>query len=501
MEKKAGHIMVENKSLNILKVENDIDYTYLPEPIKYTSVSLTEVFKNKLRLEASAFNLEAKVARNKVLKNRYGFVKLWSSTGLVENAYYPGRFKRVYVSKGEGKPFYLPSQITEIRPKATKYISPKTYKNIEGVEISKNNLLMTRSGTIGNCTISSKTNIGKLYSDDIIRISFKSEYDLGYTYAFFQTSEGQNILQSNNYGAVIQHIEPEHLENIIIPNSPESIKKEIHELIIKSYELRDQANDLIDQAEIILYEELQLKPFEEIQIEYLDNSIDLRSYTTKLSELRFRLDGSYHIPIVQLVEQEIKRNAKEISNIGQLSKDIILAGVFKRTYVDKENGVPFLGGRDITQLNPNVEKFLSKSVHSARIKKELEVFENYVLISDRGTIGKVQIVPKHWSGWAVSQNIIKVIAKSNDLAGYLFCFLNSDYGQVLIKRETYGSVVDMIDNNNVEGIHVPLLKDENKQKEINTLVLEANKLRYQAHLNEQEAIEMMNEVIKNEIEV
>ncbi|MCC4214102.1 restriction endonuclease subunit S [Leeuwenhoekiella parthenopeia] len=187
--------------------------------------------------------------------------------------------------------------------------------------------------------------------------------------------------------------------------------------------------------------------------------------------MRFRLDGSYHIPIVQLVEQEIKRNAKKIATIGELSKDVILAGVFKRTYVDRENGVPFLGGRDITQLNPKVEKFLSTSVHAARIKKELEVFENYVLISDRGTIGKVQIVPKHWNGWAVSQNIIKVIAKSNDIAGYLFCFFNSDYGQILIKRETYGSVVDMIDDKNVSGIQVPLLNNEKKQKEINDLVL------------------------------
>lgn len=80
------------------------------------------------------------------------------------------------------------------------------------------------------------------------------------------------------------------------------------------------------------------------------------------------------------------------------------------------------------------------------------------------TIEKGQIVPKHWNGFAVSQNIIKVIANSNDIAGYLFRFFNSDYGQILIKRETYGSVVDMIDDKNVSGIYVPLLKKENKKK-------------------------------------
>jgi type I restriction enzyme S subunit len=331
----------------------------------------------------------------------------------------------------------------------------------------------------------------------MLRLIGKGQYDTSYIYTYFLTEVGQQILQSNNYGAVIKHIEPEHLQNVIIPNAPDILKKEIHNFIAASFDLRDQSNDLIDKAEEILYEQLQLKPIEELKTEHYDNNANFRNYTTKLSNLRYRLDGSYHIPIVQIVEDEIKKHSKAISSIGKLSKNIILAGVFKRTYVDKENGVPFLGGRDMTQLNPKVEKFLSKTVHATRIKKELEVFENTVLISDRGTIGKVQIVPKHWNGWAVSQNIIKVVPNSDDLAGYLYCFLNSDYGQILIDREIYGSVVDMIDDNNVAGIHIPILKDSEKQKEINDLILNANQLRYQAHLKEQDALKKMEEIINS----
>lgn len=485
-----------NLAYKFQEVEKEIDYTYLPDKLKFTSVSLTEVFNNKLRLEANAFNLEAKVAKEKVLKNKYGIVNLWSKNGLVETAFHRPRFKRIYVDHKEIS-FFQPSSITDVYPKPSKYISAKTDTDLESLKVKKGMLLMTVSGTIGKVAIAGNKLDKQVFSHDMLRLIGKGKYDTGYIYCYFLTETGQHILQSNNYGAVIKHIEPEHLQNVIIPNAPELLKKEIHDHIVASYDLRDQSNDLIDQAEEILYTELQLKPIEELKTEYFDNSVELRNYTTKLSDLRLRLDGSYHIPIVQLVEQEIKKNAKEISSIGELSKNIILAGVFKRTYVDKENGVPFLGGRDITQLNPKVEKFLSKAVHEARIKKELEVFENYVLISDRGTIGKVQIVPKHWNGWAVSQNIIKVIANSNDLAGYLFCFLNSDYGQVLIKREIYGSVVDMIDDKNVDGIHIPILKNEKKQKEINDLVLKANELRYQAHLKEQEAIKKMENIIND----
>jgi type I restriction enzyme S subunit len=489
--------MVENNlAYKFQEIENDIDYTFLPEQLKYSSISLKEIFNNKLRLEASAFSIDAKIAKEQILKNKNGCVYAWSKNGFIEDCFYGGRAKRNYVIKStEGAIGFLGSaEMLNIYPKPIKFLSTNVV-NVEPFRVKNGTILISRSGTIGKVTFVNKTLSKNLVSEHAIRIIAKKY--AGYLFAFLQTETGQTLIKGNIFGAIIDQIEPQHFENIVVPNAPESKKDEIHKLIVVSYDLRDESNELIDKAEKILYQELKLKPIEELKTEYFDNDIKFRNYTTKLSDLRFRLDASYHIPLVQIVEQEIKKHAKEISNIGKLSKDIILAGVFKRTYVDKENGVPFLGGRDITQLNPRVEKFLSKSAHAKRIEKELEVFENTVLISDRGTIGKVQIVPKHWNGWAVSQNIIKVIANSNDLAGYLYCFLSSDYGQILINREIYGSVVDMIDDKNVSGIHIPILKDSEKQKEINDLILKANKLRYNAHLKEQEALKKMEDIINS----
>ena len=42
-----------------------------PDPLKYTSVALSEVFSNNTRLEASAFNLEAR-------EDEKGF-RIWST--------------------------------------------------------------------------------------------------------------------------------------------------------------------------------------------------------------------------------------------------------------------------------------------------------------------------------------------------------------------------------------------------------------------------------------
>lgn len=464
-----------------------------PDPLRYTSVALSEIYSNNTRLEAGAFNLEAKAAKYKVEHCRYGYVHLWGEDGLVSEASYPGRFKRIYVEKEDGIPFFLPSQLGETQPKPSKYISEKTYKRIRGIEIKPNSLLLSRSGTIGKCAISSRTTIGKVYSDDVIRVFFRSDCDLGYVYAYFCAPIGQQMLQTNNYGAVVQHIEPEHLKNIIIPNAPDPIKRKIHNLVIESYDLRDKSNELIDEAEQILYEELQLPPIEQLKPTYFDKDVDLRNYTTKLSELNLRLDCSYHTPICTTILNLLKKNANEIRYCGDsnITQDVALPTRFKRTYVEATHGTKLIGGKQINELNPSSEKYLAHS----DIDDELKLKENSILITRSGTIGKTTIVPRHWTNWIGSDHIIRIIPASDQIAGYLYCWLSTEYALQLIKRNTFGAVVDEIDTAQVQNIEIPIIKNESKQKEINDKILQANELRYQAYLKEQEAIKCVNELL------
>ncbi len=60
------------------------------------------------------------------------------------------------------------------------------------------------------------------------------------------------------------------------------------------------------------------------------------------------------------------------------------------------------------------------------------------------------------------------------------------------KDYTYGSVVDEIDDDHVRGIPIPLLKDQDIQRQINNLALQASEKRYQAYMLEQQALEIMD---------
>lgn len=468
------------------------------EPVKWCSVSLSDVIARGKRLEASVFDVEAKQAWQTVINNRFGIKYLGTSNGLIDNAYYPGRFKRIYCSKGNGVAFYLPSQMTDVYPKPDKYISKITKCSLDELRLKAQTLLLTRSGTIGTISYVSKTLENTVFSDDVIRVTFKDAVDLGYTYTFLKSSIGQKILTTNGYGSVITHLEPEHLNEIPIPNAPTDIKQRINNLIIDSYRLRDESNELIDNATQLLVDELHLPDISEFEVDDYKKEAPVETFNVKLSDLNGRADASYHLPIVEAIIEHLKKYADEVTTIGdkRITHDIVLAGVFKRTYVDEQYGYPFLGGKEITQLAPKTEKFLSKAIHRKRYEKELKIEENTVLVTDRGTIGTVALVPKHWNGYAVSQNVLKAVPSTNKIAGYLFIYLNCEYGRKLVQRQTYGSVVDMIDNNSLSSVEFPLLKNKDIQKKINDLALEANQKRYEAYLLEQQALEIMdNEVI------
>lgn len=494
MENTGGIIMVDNLARKLdISPKSEIEVS--EAPIKWCSVSLSEVVERGKRLEASVFDVEAKQAYEVISHCLYKTRDLISNSGFVIKAHYGNRLKRKYVPKTDESTigFIGSSEMLDIYPQPIKFMADND--TVSNLRVARNTVLISRSGTIGNVTLVNKTLEKFLISEHAIRLVCRE--NPGYVYCFLKSKLGQKLIQSKTYGAVVSQIEPEHIADIPVPDAPEQIKARINSLIMRSYELRDESNELIDQAQALLIQELKLPPISDIQTDTLDDNTDVQTFNVKLSDMAGRTDASYHIPIVDKIIELLKLNSAELTTVGdkRVSNTVILAGVFKRTYVKKEYGYPFLGGKEITQLNPQTEKFLSKQIHKVRYEKELKVTENTVLVTDRGTIGTVALVPKHWNGYAVSQNVLKLIPSSDEIAGYIYVFLSSEYGRILIRRQTYGSVVDMIDNHSLEMVEFPILKNQKVQKQINDLALQANKKRYEAYLLEQEALKILDDEV------
>ena len=462
---------------------------------KWTTVNLQEVFETNYRLEAGVYRTKGRQIRQVLGRCKWDIVRLGDK--LIEEAFYLGRFKRIYVEEKSGVPFILPSQMTEIYPRASKFISPTTNIDIESTRVKRGQVLLTRSGTIGVVSYVSKTLENQSLSDDVIRIK-AIEYP-GYIYTYLKSRVGRLLVETNNYGAVIKHIEPEHLNTIPIPNPPSVIKQEIHDLVEASFKLRDESNELMDTAQSLLQTELQLPPIDVLieQAEKFNSTVEVLNYSVSSSEVLDRLDGSHYDPVVKAIETHIAKGGKEIVQVvdSRISESVTLPGRFKRVYVEEGSGIVFFTGKHVSELDPSDKKYLSFSQHTERIENELVIREGMILITSSGTLANTVLVPKHWDGWAMTHDIIRVVPVNEEISGYLYAWLSSDYARELIHRFAYGAVVKHLEKGHISQVSVPLLRDESTQRKINDTVLEANRKRTEAYNLEQEALRVLDEKV------
>ena len=485
--------MVKSNVVLKQEISNPEEISINDFPIKWCTVSLSDVIKRGKRLEASVYDVESMRAYQIIKNGKYGFVSMIGApSSPVLRAFYGGRLKRNYIDHtSEGAIGFIgSSEMLDCYPKPVKFLDDS--EKVDELRVKYGMVLISRSGTIGNMTFVNRTLEKLLVSEHAIRLECR-DYP-GYIYAYLRSKTGQAIIRSNIFGAVIQEIEPAHLAKIPVPDAPVVLRRKINDLIERSYALRDESNKLIDTATALLYQELHLPKIQNLKVRLYKENASVDTFSVKLSAIGGRIDASYHIPIVDAIVDHLKKFSKEVLIVGdeRISKKVILPGRFKRIYVDEGHGCVFIGGKQLYELDPSNKKYLSLKHHADRISEQLELHENMTLITCSGTIGKVALVGKHWEGWTANQHIIRIVPASIDVAGYLNVFLASDYGKPLITHFTYGSVVDEIDDEHVRKIPIPMLKNQNMQTTINDLALEANNKRYEAYLLEQQALSLMD---------
>jgi len=202
------------------------------------------------RLDASFYSQDVMKARILIEHLRKGGIEIRKigDQSISKKIFWPGRFKRKYVSEKEGKPFLMPSEIFMFLPRARKFITDFPSNML----VNKNWILITRSGTIGRCIISNELLSSFAISDDLIRVIPAKEDLLGYIYAYLNTWVGQVFLTKNRYGATVKHIEPHHVADIPIPLLPDSDIKEINRKVLEAHKLIEKAQKLLLEAEQLM---------------------------------------------------------------------------------------------------------------------------------------------------------------------------------------------------------------------------------------------------------
>lgn len=122
----------------------------------------------------------------------------------------------------EVEPYYTPSAVLQDKRDSVKWLdiskaSDRQLAAFDKVRVRHGDLLVTRSGSIGRVGYIPESLDGAIVSDDAIRVRIDDPKLRAWAYAWLQSREAQNQLLRNEYGAVQQHLEPEHLANLLVP--------------------------------------------------------------------------------------------------------------------------------------------------------------------------------------------------------------------------------------------------------------------------------------------
>ena len=471
---------------------------------KYSNITWAEVdntwlYKDECRLDGSFYCDSDLNARIIFESTNYKKVNLSSFLFLGENwkeqIFLPNRSSRVYVDMPHGIPYFSGSDILKAYPVASAYLA-KSHKTFSSTLIKQNWLLVAARGTVGNLTIAGKRIDNTCASDNIIRVCVSDDQPFGFIYAFFKSKFGRAQFRKNTYGAVVDAISPKHVASISVPLlNPSDIYK-IHKDIAHAFSLRNQANDFIDVSQELFYKLLNLPKISEEDVQYLGDS-KVKAWEINEFGIEKRFDGSFHYPLADIAIEKLKKSKHPVSTLAdrELIEKVFIPGRFKRIYVNKEFGIPFLSGKNITQMQPGDLKYLARSktnnLNNYIIKKD------WILITCSGTIGRTALVTSEWNGWTATQHILRVVPK-NINTGYLYVFLSSDYGQVQIKRFIHGSVVDEITDRQISQVVISI-PDSDIQKQIGEKAQKAFELYAKANEIEEKAIKFLEKKIKESV--
>lgn len=448
--------------------------------MKTAAISFKEVKGFGCRFDAPVHLSEGVSAKRLMQSCPY---KLLTIGDVSKRVWHAGRWRRVYVNNPKNGVILLGSSaILKSDLSKEKMISIKYTEDKEDKALKKGWTLISCSGTIGNCAFANAQHAEKLASQDVIRVNPNNILREGVVYAFLASKYGYSMLTQGTFGSVIQHIEPENVEAIPIPQFPDSFQKEVDDLMQESARLREEAMDALEEA-----------------VRYFDEKYSIKEeftkcFSLKLSQLKLGI-AAYNNNLE--VDEFIKKYSNNSIRLKDITTKIFAPPMFKHIYLDKDNGYPFMTGSELTQFNLRYYRWLSprgvKDINDYTVSKgTLLLYKSGT--TDGGILGNVFIADNKLDGCCLSDHVIRIVFKDEKKAYWAFAFLKSKGAIKMLQRLATGTMIPFITPERISELQIPS-PDDNYDR-IVSLVDKYIEMNSQSKENETKAISMVEQEIE-----
>jgi type I restriction enzyme S subunit len=207
----------------------------------------TSKFSSAYRLDAHYYNRQAETAIQ-IINQSCLKIGALGDANVTQEIFYLNRFTRTFVEESYGIPYLAGKDLTKLRPSDVSYLSRTETEDIDTYALKKGWILMTCSGTLAKVSLVWNNFENWVATHDLIRIVPASKIDSGYLFAFLHSQYGYQQAQRFKHGAVVDHLTPEQLEEILVPIPESNIQFEIGQLVRASFDLRARANKLENEA-------------------------------------------------------------------------------------------------------------------------------------------------------------------------------------------------------------------------------------------------------------
>lgn len=455
--------------------------------MKSNRISIGNLDRSSLRIDPSFHLSEAIVLRKELDRVPYEKVSIKDAS---EKVFLGNIFSRIFVKDAEhGVPYLAASDTVLADINTGRFLSKKQANSLNYLVLKKDWILITCSGTIGNVTYTNSTFENHIATHDLIRIIPNDERILkGYLYAFLSSKHGYNLLTQSRFGGVVKHINAAHVEDIELPNFPESFQQQVDNLIQESARLREDATIALNSAK----EELSsyIKP--------KFNKVYFKTTSVKASDIWSSLQQRLDPPAIMndgVISMQEVTSRFPYSTIANINAKVYRPGIFKRNYV--QHGIPYIKGSEIFLTNPFRRcEMLSRTL--TPFIDQMSLREGQILITCAGSVGDIKLITKEYEDKQSigSQDIIRL--ESNDdlyTKEYLFTYLQLPFVYDYIQSMKYGSVIERIEPFHVESIPV-VAPTKEISKQITELIQRYMESTYKAFIAEEKAIMMVEQEIE-----
>lgn len=452
----------------------------LPEPpqewpwhkAEWRAISASLLCHDERRLEPDLYMSPGHGTRLAIESRNAG----WARIGDIAEVWMPGRLKGVLVPPDHGMPFLSAMLAFSANPIPRKWLAPKQVQDYENRFVRDHMILVSCSGTVGRPIIVSDVHRERLISHDLLRVEAHDKEQIGWIYAFLHSSQARAMMTSSRYGALVKHLETQHLADLPIPLIDNDAASRFSDQTRRIVKLRNNAYRLALEAERI---------FEEALGEFKQSNTDEGGFSIRASAIlgeRRRLEAARYHPGVSQLLRHLRKRGKRITTLLESGCEVWVPKRFKR--ISAENGVWMIHSSSLVEVNPRPARKIADidfgDPHQGRVNP------GWLLVPRSGQVygilGTPVIASEALHNLVVSSDVIRVKMPMDETlrVGYLQIALSHpSLGRPLVKALAYGSSIPHIEVADLANLELVRL-DPNLESKIADLSEASAKARARA---------------------